>query len=139
MYDIRLIERENMFSIMPLLKTLNPKIPTTTLNGRLTEMLEQGYQCVGVYDAKQLIGISGIWILNKYYVGKHVEPDNVYILPEYQGKGIGKLLIDWIFAYARSIDCEASELNCYIGNEAGQRFWKQLGYEVVAYHFQKKF
>ena len=101
-------------------------------------MVLQGYECAGVYDAKKLIGISGIWIMTKYYIGKHIEPDNVYILPDYQGKGIGKLLMDWIFDYARSKGCSASELNCYTKNKAGHRFWKEQGYEVVAYHFQKK-
>ena len=102
-------------------------------------MMLQGYQCVGVYDDTKLVGISGIWVLTKYYVGKHIEPDNVFILPEYQGKGIGKLLMNWIFDYAKSIGCKASELNCYTENDAGQRFWKQQGYEVVGYHFRKKF
>lgn len=77
-------------------------------------------------------------MLTKYYVGKHIEKDSVCILPEYRGKGIGKLLTDWIFDYAKSIGCKASELNCYTANKAGQRFWEEQGYEMVAYHFQKK-
>ncbi|EQD69526.1 GCN5-related N-acetyltransferase, partial [mine drainage metagenome] len=39
----------------------------------------QGYQCAGLYDDGRLIGICGLWILTKYYVGKHIEPDNVVI------------------------------------------------------------
>ncbi|MDB4293198.1 GNAT family N-acetyltransferase [Maribacter sp.] len=136
--EICLVKKENMDSIIPLLGQLNPTISKKVLKNRLRDMIVQGYRCVGVFDNNRLIGISGIWVLTKYYVGKHVEPDNVYILPEYQGKGIGKLLMSWIFDYARSIGCEASELNCYTKNEAGKRFWEQLGYEMVAYHFQKQ-
>lgn len=135
---IRLIEEQEMESIIPLWKQLNPNIAEDLLMSRLKNMLGQGYQCVGVIDAGKLIGISGIWLLNKYYIGKHIEPDNVFILPEYQGKGIGGLLMNWIFEYGKSLDCEASELNCYTGNEAGQRFWAAQGYEVVGYHFRKK-
>ncbi len=135
---ISLIEKEKMGSIISLLEKLNLKISNEILKTRLRDMILQGYQCVGVFDNDRLIGISGIWVLTKYYVGKHVEPDNVFILPEYQGKGIGKLLMNWIFDYAKSIGCVASELNCYTKNAAGQRFWKQQGYEVVAYHFQKQ-
>ena len=136
--DIRLIEKEKMNSIIPLLTQLNPKIADDLLKSRLKDMVLQGYQCVGVFDADKLIGISGIWVLVKYYVGKHIEPDNVFLLPEYQRKGIGKLLMQWIFEYSKSLGCEASELNCYTKNESGQRFWKEQGYEVVAYHFQKQ-
>ncbi|MDB2607135.1 GNAT family N-acetyltransferase [Zobellia sp.] len=137
-YEIKLIKKDDLEAILPFLEKLNPAIGRTTLTVRLDEMKNQGYQCVGIYDNKKLIGISGIWILTKYYVGKHIEPDNVYILPEYQAKGLGKQLMDWIFKYAKSIGCEASELNCYLGNVEGQKFWEQQGYQKVAYHFQKK-
>ena len=137
-FKIKLIEKERMRSILPLLSELNPNISSNVLRSRLKNMILQGYQCVGVFDSGKLVGISGIWVLTKYYIGRHIEPDNVFILPEYQGKCIGKLLMNWIFDYAKSIGCVASELNCYTENKAGQRFWKQQGYEVVAYHFQKK-
>ncbi|WP_405382154.1 GNAT family N-acetyltransferase [Maribacter sp. LLG6340-A2] len=138
MYTIDFIKNENLGGIIPFLELLNPKIGKVTLKERLNEMIAQNYQCIGVYDGGKLIGISGIWVLTKYYIGKHVEPDNVCILPEYQGKGIGRQLSDWIFDYAKSIGCEAAELNCYLGNVAGHKFWEQQGYEKVAYHFQKK-
>ena len=138
MVRIERIKQNQLNSILPFWRALNEDIATETLEQRLQEMLLQGYQCIGVFDGDRLIGISGLWILTKYYVGKHIEPDNVYILPEYQGKGIGRLLMAWIFDYAKSLGCVASELNCYIKNEAGQRFWKEQGYEVVAYHYQKQ-
>lgn len=137
-FDIRLIEKGEMEIIVPLLRQLNPKISFEVLKERLREMLLQQYQCVGAYHGDRLIGISGIWMLTKYYVGKHVEPDNVFILPEYQGKGVGQQLLEWIFSYAKSEGCTASELNCYTGNTAGQRFWEKQGYELVAFHYQKQ-
>lgn len=137
-FTIRLIEKEEMEVIIPLLHRLNPTISLEILQKRLQEMLGQQYQCVGAYHGDNLIGISGIWILTKYYVGKHIEPDNVFILPEYQGKGVGRQLLEWVFDYAKSKECTASELNCYTANKAGQRFWEKQGYELVAYHYQKQ-
>lgn len=137
-FEIGLIEKEEMEVIIPLLQQLNPAISYEILKKRLQEMLLQNYQCVGAYHGVRLVGISGIWMLTKYYVGKHFEPDNVFVLPEYQGKGVGQQLFDWIFGYAKSKGCTASELNCYTSNETGQRFWEKQGYELVAYHYQKK-
>ncbi len=138
-YKIELIKNKNMLSIIPLLKQLNDNIEISVLEKRIHGMLKEGYQCVGVYDNDKLVGISGLWILTKYYVGKHIEPDNVIIDKEYQGKGIGKLLMNWIFNYAQSIGCEASELNCYVNNEGGMKFWMNHGYKLIGLHFQKKF
>ncbi|MDH7445701.1 GNAT family N-acetyltransferase [Aquimarina sp. 2201CG14-23] len=138
MFDIKLIPEKNIEVVLPLLQELNNKIPLEELKSRLREMISSGYECVGVYDKTLLVGISGMWFLTKYYIGRHVEPDNVYVLPEYQGKGIGKLLMNWIFEYAKSKGCIASELNVYTGNKAGQQFWENLGYERIAFHYQKK-
>ena len=102
-------------------------------------MLKEGYQCVGAYENDNLIGICGVWILTKYYVGKHIEPDNMIIDPKYQNKSIGSKLIKWIDEFAKKNNCVASELNCYIENEKAHRFYKKENYEVIALHFQKKF
>ncbi|NAS30544.1 GNAT family N-acetyltransferase [Flavobacteriaceae bacterium R38] len=139
MYSIAFVKNENIKSVIPFLEQLNPNISAQTLSERLEEMLENGYKCVGVYDGEKLIGVSGIWILVKYYIGKHIELDNVCLLPEYRNKGIGKLLTDWTIEYAQSIGCNAAELNCYLNSKASQRFWKNQDFEIVGYHFQKKF
>lgn len=137
MYLIKLIEKENLFDIIPFLQLLNNQIPEQTLRERLTEMIEQNYECVGVYDSGRLVGICGLWFLTKYYVGKHVEPDNVVIHPDYRGKGVGEQMMKWIYDYARSRGCIASELNCYVTNSAGQKFWMNEGYKVLGFHYQK--
>ena len=139
MIEFRFIKNENIHSIIPLLQVLNKKISEEVLKTRLDDMIKQSYQCIGIFDDKQLIGICGIWILTKYYVGKHIEPDNIIILPEYRNKNIGKKLMIWIDEYAKENDCEASELNCYINNTKAHKFWEQEGYEVIALHYQKKF
>ena len=135
--EIKLIASNQIFSIIPLLQTLDSTIAESALKNRLTEMVEQGYQCVGIYSGDKLIGICGLWILTKYYVGKHIEPDNVVILEEYRGNGLGKQLMAWIYDYAKAQGCIASELNCYLTNEKGQQFWEKEGYKKIGYHYQR--
>ena len=139
MYTISLIPKENIYSIIPLLKILDEEIKDEVLKRRLDEMILQNYECVGVYDNDKLIGISGLWTLTKYYIGKHIEPDNVVIHPDYRGKKVGEQLMKWIFEYAQNKGCTASELNCYVKNRRGVEFWKQHGYKIIGYHFQKQF
>ena len=138
MYTYQLIPKENIYTIIPLLQILNDNISKEVLQERLREMVERGYECVGVYEADQLIGICGLWILTKYYVGRHLEPDNVMILPEYRGKGIGEKMMQWVYEYGRSKGCIASELNCYVTNSAGQKFWANEGYRILGFHYQRK-
>jgi len=134
---IELIPSDKILSIIPLLKVLNDQIDDRVLEYRLNEMVLQGYQCIGVYDETKLVAICGMWIITKYYVGKHIEPDNVVVLPEYRSKGLGKKIMAWIYEYGRSQGCIASELNCYIPNKSGQKFWESEGYTAIGYHYQK--
>lgn len=137
---MNIIPKDEMEDILPLVQMLNNnKLPLNLLRKRLENMLENGYQCLGVYDNNKIIGICGFWILHKFYIGKHVEPDNVFILPEYRSSGVGQQMIDWVFSYAQEIGCGASEVNCYLKNERGIRFWKNQGYVAIGYHMQKVF
>jgi GNAT superfamily N-acetyltransferase len=135
--EIELIATENLASILPLLRLLNPTLSENTLTTRLEEMVSQGYQCAGLYHDNELIGICGLWIVTKLYVGKHIEPDNVFILPEFRRQGLGHRLFEWVYGYGLSQGCIASELNCYIVNEAGNAFWEQEGFKKIGYHYQR--
>lgn len=138
MYKIEIIKKENLHTILPLIKLLNPGKEEKVLMDRLEDMTYRQYECVGVYDDGKLIAVSGIWILNKLYVGKHIEPDNVVVHPDYRGKQIGEQMIQWICDYGKQQGCIASELNCYLENEKGIKFWKDQGYKILGYHFQKQ-
>ena len=135
---IELIPKENINITLPLLSALNPSISQDEIRNRLAEMIETGYECVGVFDEETLVGICGIWTLTKIYVGRHIEPDNVIISPEYRSRQLGQQLMEWVESYARSKGCVASELNCYVSNEAGNKFWQQQDYKVLGLHYQKK-
>lgn len=138
-YQFQLIPAEKIHSIQPLLQLLNEGLDKEIILQRLDEMITRGYKCLGVYDNEKLIGICGIWMLTKIYIGRHVEPDNVTIHPDYRNKGIGEKMMEWVNEYAVSNGCIASELNAYVGNNKGHRFWMNQGYKILGFHFQKKF
>lgn len=137
MISCKLLTESNSKEIVPFLVLLNKEIPENIIANRLAEMFTRGYKCVGIFEKDNMIGLSGFWILTKYYVGSHIEPDNVIIHPDHRGAGIGEALIKWIEAYALSENCLAAELNCYVTNHAGQKFWTNQGYNIIGFHYQK--
>jgi GNAT superfamily N-acetyltransferase len=90
--EFKLVKKNDIEIILPLLEELDPSIPKAVLQARLSEMVEIGYECIGIYCKGELIGICGLWTLVKYYIGKHIELDNVYIKTKYRGLGIGRKL-----------------------------------------------
>lgn len=79
---------------------------------------------------------SGRWL--NIIIGKHIEPDNVYIKTKYRGLGIGRKLDGWLKDFALSRGCQAIELNCYIKNEKGNNYWESNEYNPIGIHYQKK-
>ncbi|MEZ4804217.1 MAG: GNAT family N-acetyltransferase [Bacteroidia bacterium] len=127
-----------MSSIIPLVQLLNPELDANILEERLQDMITKGYLCMGVYDSEKLIGVCGMWILNKFYSGLHLEPDNVVVLAEYRNKGAGELLMKAVYQYAHQHNCKYCELNCYINNPLAQKYWTKQGFKPLGIHMRKE-
>ncbi|WP_289042212.1 GNAT family N-acetyltransferase [uncultured Zobellia sp.] len=136
---LELIPYEKMELILPLVFELNGgKIIQEVLQTRLEAMKAMGgYECLGVYDNETLIACCGIWFLHKLYKGKHIELDNVFVNAAYRSAGVGNLMIEWLVDYAKSKNCNSMELNSYIANEKGVKFWERHGFEPLGYHMIK--
>ncbi|WP_062062518.1 GNAT family N-acetyltransferase [Aquimarina longa] len=133
------ILKEDFCKALPLLqKLMKNQFSDDILMQRFEEMFEQNYECWGVYLDKELIGIFGLWFMTRHYVGRSCEPDHVFIKEAYRSKGIGKKVFTWIYEYAKSRGCEASELNSYVTNYPSHKFYLNEGYEIWGYHFVKK-
>lgn len=137
-FEIRFIPKQELESILPLVESLNPKLEPEVLRQRLQEMKTQSYQCVGGFHDGRLIAICGLWITTRFYSGKQLEPDNVIIHPDYRSLGLGQRLMDWIYQYAKSEQCEFCELNAYVTNTAAHRFYLQQGFAILGFHFVKR-
>ena len=79
--DIRflLLDDTHIKEIIPMIQdfTLN-KFSDQILLQRIEEMFTQNYECMGVYDGKVLVGITGLWYQTRHYAGKSCEADHVY-------------------------------------------------------------
>ncbi|MBU2946376.1 GNAT family N-acetyltransferase [Zobellia uliginosa] len=136
---LELIPYEKMESILPLVYDLNEgKLSKEVLQTRLESMKAMGgYECLGVYDNENLIACCGVWFLHKLYKGKHIELDNVFVNEKYRSRGVGKLMMDWLVDYAKTKDCNSLELNAYVANEKGVKFWKRHNFVPLGYHMIK--
>ncbi len=137
-YQFRIISNEDFDQIIPLVYQLNDKeVSEELLKTRFNEMKSQNYECAGVFDGENLIGVSGLWFCTRHYTGKSVELDHVYIKPEHRGNGLGKQFMGWIDNYVKERGCNSMELNTYVQNYPSHKFYYNEGYEIWGYHFFK--
>ncbi|MGK0385585.1 MAG: GNAT superfamily N-acetyltransferase [Patiriisocius sp.] len=136
---IKLIKPSEILSIVPLIAILDDfKVSEEVLNQRFTEMIGQNYKCAGIYDGETLIGCSGLWFQTRHYAGRSIEMDHVIVLDDYRSKGIGAMLLDFVYDYAKKKDCNWVELNTYVHNFPSHKFYYRHGFVAKGYHFVKE-
>jgi GNAT superfamily N-acetyltransferase len=135
--SIRVISKENILSIIPLLEKLNDKTPNKILIDRVLEMSSQNYECIGLYQSDMLIGICGLWYSTRHYIGKTAEVDHVIIESNSRNKGLGRLFFVWIYKYLKEKGCDATELNTFVDNKKSHRFYVNEGYDIYGFHMVK--
>ncbi|MBT7851631.1 MAG: GNAT family N-acetyltransferase [Flavobacteriaceae bacterium] len=136
--QFKIIPAESIDIVVPLVKKMSkPLISEAILSERFKEMVSQNYECIGVYDANKLIGVSGLWFCTRHYSGRSVELDHVFIEDPYRNKGLGTQFINWIENYVKSKGYQVIELNAYIDNEPSQKFYERDGFQKLGYHFVK--
>lgn len=124
--------------ILILAGKLNPNQSKEELNEYLIEMFKfDHYHCFGLYQHNRLIGISSGWITVRFYSGKQLELDNVIIDNEIRSTGLGRRFLELIEGWAKANFCKTLELNTYVRNDRSHKFYFNLGYSILGFHFQK--
>lgn len=135
--SIKVISKDKILSIVPLLVKLNGKTPNKILMSRVLEMSNQNYECIGLYHTDHLIGICGLWYSTRHYIGKTAEVDHVIIDTNFRNKGLGRQFFDWIYKHLLEKGCDASELNTFVDNKKSHRFYCNEGYDIYGFHMVK--
>ncbi|QQX76962.1 MULTISPECIES: GNAT family N-acetyltransferase [Aequorivita] len=137
--SIKVIPPSEIFSIVPYLQILgNNAVPEAVIKERLKEMVQQNYECLGIFDEEKLIGICGLWFQTRHYAGRSLEMDHVIIDHTYRRHGIGKMLVDFVSDYAAKKSCNWVELNSYVHNFPSHKFFYNQGFVAKGYHFVKE-
>lgn len=137
--EFKIVPHENIHSVIPLVERLNEyKISRAILEKRFSDMVNENYECAGVFLNNMLIGVCGLWFCTRHYAGFTMEIDHVYVEEDYRNQGIGKEFLSWIESYAKSKNCNTIELNTYVQNYPSHKFYYNEGYEILGYHFLKK-
>ena len=136
--SFKLLKNDSINQISILGQKLNPKLTLEKVKEYQKEMFNfQNYRCFGLFLDDKLIGISSGWITVRLYSGKQLEVDNVIIDNNLQSKGYGKKLFEFIEKWAKENSCKTIELNTYVQNSKSHKFYYNLGYSILGFHFWK--
>ena len=73
-----------------------------------------------------------------YRHSRYIEIQNMGVIPEYRSQGVGKLLMDDFFKWARIKGYEKVFINAYIKNHRAISFYKNAGFDEIDISLEKK-
>jgi GNAT superfamily N-acetyltransferase len=101
----------------------------------LDEILKGEYQQIGIYEENQCIAVTGIWTGTKLWCGKYVEIDNFVVSEKKRGQKIGKILIDEVKKYSKSIKAKQIALDAFTVNFGAMKFYLNQGFLPKGFHY----
>src|ERR1051326_5758570 len=122
---IRIVELKTFEEMIPmhsLLIQLSRAVTKVAYRRMLKEMLANGYRMIAAFEKNKCVGIAGFWINTKFYCDKYIEPDNVVIDKNSRSKGVGKLLINWLYDEGKKNGCRTMLLDAYVENLPAHHF-----------------
>ncbi|CAN5570444.1 GNAT family N-acetyltransferase [soil metagenome] len=92
----------------------------------LTKQMNEGHQFIFVQEGDQFIAFASYAYYKPFVYKLH----KIYALPDQQGKGIGKFLINYISVEIKPLGATALQLNVNRHNKA-KGFYEKLGFKVI--------
>ncbi len=94
----------------------------------LKEQMNEGHRFIIAIDEEKPVGFAS-WSVKTGYTSVY-RLHKIYIDPNQQGKGVGKILLDFVLTDIKTKDATDLELNVNRFNKARQ-FYEKIGFVVV--------
>ena len=101
-------------------------------------MLDEDWHMLGVFDQGRCVATLMYRIGTRFFAGKHVVHEALYIDEAYRMNGLANLLFDWLEQHAQKQGCGLSLLYSYADNLPAHRFFYKRGFGIRGFVFFKE-
>ena len=102
--------------------------PFPWTRGIFMDCLRVGYACFGLQIGKDLVGYSiASWAAGEAHLL------NICIHPEWQQRGFGSLLLEYMINHVARLDCEAIFLEVRASNPRAANLYKNRGFSIIGH------
>ena len=121
--------------ISPVLLQLRPQYTQQSLIEQIQQQQKLGYQIAYVIDADQVLSVAGFIVGSKLVWQKHIYVDDLVTDATQRSTGAGRLLLDWLKQYARSLGCQQLHLDSGVQRFGAHRFYLREDFIISSHHF----
>ncbi|WP_408010191.1 GNAT family N-acetyltransferase [Pseudalkalibacillus sp. A8] len=134
-----LTELKQYLEAFPVINQLRTDLSEESYLEILSQMRKDGYRLFAIYKEQEVIAVAGLAMRVNFYNKKHVFIYDLVTDSQYQSKGYGNQLLNFIDTWAKSQGAQFIALESGIQRTKAHRFYedKQL-YDKWCYSFRKK-
>lgn len=134
--DIRTITTQSQLrAVWPVLEQLRPHLDEERFVAQSLRQFEHGFRATALYVDDVPRAFAGWRVLEFLAHGKHVYVDDLVTDATARSHGHGKLLLDWLKAEARRLDCVRLQLDSGTQRKDAHAFYLREGLRIEAFHF----
>jgi len=120
-----------------VLRVLRGDLDDGAFARRLAAAMRQGYRVIAASDGAAMVGALGYRLTDDLRWGRSLFVDDLVVLPDRRGQGIGAALMRAAEETAAAEGCDALRLCSGLDRTAAHRFYEARGMDRVSLHFAK--
>jgi len=138
--DIRPLTKGDLEDLMPLIRDFwnfldglhearGKEFDSERAKGILADTMDwQGHSIYGCYKDGLLVGFADFWILPDFFHGGNIlNIQNLYVIPDLRGRGVGTAMMDRIIEIARKEHVTDIHVEVLEENTMAQDFYVKMG------------
>jgi len=101
------------------------------------DMRDMEYKMLGIMNGEELITYAGVTVQTNLYHKRHLYVFELVTDEKYRGKKYGKMMLDYLYDYAKIGMCENIVLSSGLQKEEAHNFYEKNGFIKKSYIFLK--
>ena len=135
--QIRELDLKELYSVYDVLSQLRVNLSYKEFEDLIYDMRHMEYKMIGIMDGEELITYAGVAVQTNLYHKRHLYVFDLVTDKKYQGKGYGKMMLDYLVDYAKMGMCENIVLSSGFSKENAHNFYEKNGFDKKSFVFLK--
>ena len=130
--QIRELDLKELYTVYDVLSQLRVNLSYKEFEDLIYDMRHMEYKMIGIMDKEELITYAGVAVQTNLYHKRHLYVFDLVTDEKYQGKGYGKMMLDYLVDYAKMGMCENIVLSSGFNREDAHKFYEKNGFRLVS-------
>ena len=135
--QIRELDLKELYTVYDVLSQLRVNLSYKEFEDLIYDMRHMEYKMIGIMDADELITYAGVAVQTNLYHKRHLYVFDLVTDAKHQGKGYGKMMLDYLVDYAKTGMCENIVLSSGFTREEAHEFYEKNGFDKKSFVFLK--